>query len=220
LFCAAIVIMLDKPQAEQIGRPGARRMKNGELVTECGVGQAATTRSAGQTAVPKLCRACRRAAAGSGKGPRSAVTATACQPLSTNAAEQALCWSASAFRAQAREALTADGCRVAIVQNPTMSLEDDAAVTRRVIDDLDGTVVLAGHSYGGAVITEAGLHDKAAALVYITAFAPDEGESVNTPHDPVCGSGLGNVSADGEHGPSWEGLIVRELATTARSRRR
>jgi pimeloyl-ACP methyl ester carboxylesterase len=76
--------------------------------------------------------------------------------------------------------LTKDGYRVAIVQNPTLSLEDDAAVTRRVIDELDGPVVLVGHSYGGAVITEAGTHDKVAALVYITGFAPDKGESVNT----------------------------------------
>jgi pimeloyl-ACP methyl ester carboxylesterase len=76
--------------------------------------------------------------------------------------------------------LTNDGYRVAVVQNPTLSLEDDAAVTRRVIDGLDGPVVLAGHSYGGAVITEAGMHDQVAALVYITAFAPDKGESVNT----------------------------------------
>jgi pimeloyl-ACP methyl ester carboxylesterase len=76
--------------------------------------------------------------------------------------------------------LTKDGYRVAIVQNPTVSLEDDADVTRRVIDNLDGPVVLVGHSYGGAVITEAGLHGKVAALVYITAFAPDKGESVNT----------------------------------------
>ena len=78
------------------------------------------------------------------------------------------------------DALTADGYRVAIVQNPTLSLEDDAVATRRVIDDLDGPVVLVGHSYGGAVITEAGLDEKVAALVYITAFAPDKGESVNT----------------------------------------
>jgi len=76
--------------------------------------------------------------------------------------------------------LTKDGYRVAIVQNPTLSLEDDVAVTRRVIDDLDGPVVLVGHSYGGAVITEAGLHEKVKALVYIAAFAPDKGESVNT----------------------------------------
>jgi pimeloyl-ACP methyl ester carboxylesterase len=78
------------------------------------------------------------------------------------------------------DALTADGYRVAIVQNPTLSLEDDAAATRRVIDGLDGPVVLVGHSYGGAVITEAGLDENVAALVYVAAFAPDKGESVNT----------------------------------------
>jgi pimeloyl-ACP methyl ester carboxylesterase len=78
------------------------------------------------------------------------------------------------------DALTPDGYRVAIVQNPTLSLEDDAGVTRRVIDGLDGPVVLVGHSYGGAVITEAGLHDKVTALVYVCAFGPDKGESVNT----------------------------------------
>jgi pimeloyl-ACP methyl ester carboxylesterase len=78
------------------------------------------------------------------------------------------------------DALTADGYRVAIVQNPTLSLEQDAAFTRQVIDKLDGPVVLVGHSYGGAVITEAGLHEKVASLVYIAAFAPDKGESVNT----------------------------------------
>jgi pimeloyl-ACP methyl ester carboxylesterase len=76
--------------------------------------------------------------------------------------------------------LTKDGYRVAVAQNPTLSLEDDAAVTRRVIDSLDGPVVLAGHSYGGAVITEAGSDESVAALAYITAFAPDQGESVNT----------------------------------------
>ena len=78
------------------------------------------------------------------------------------------------------DALTADGYRVAVVQNPTLSLEDDAAATRRVIDSLDGPVVLVGHSYGGAVITEAGLDEKVTALVYIAAFAPDKGESVNS----------------------------------------
>jgi pimeloyl-ACP methyl ester carboxylesterase len=78
------------------------------------------------------------------------------------------------------ETLNADGYRVSIVQNPTLSLEGDAAATKRVIDGLDGPVVLAGHSYGGAVITAAGTHEKVAALVYIAAFAPDKGESVNT----------------------------------------
>jgi pimeloyl-ACP methyl ester carboxylesterase len=78
------------------------------------------------------------------------------------------------------EELTRDGLRVHIVQNPTLSLEDDAAVTRRVLDGLDGPAVLVGHSYGGVVISEAGTHPNVASLVYIAAFAPDEGESVST----------------------------------------
>jgi pimeloyl-ACP methyl ester carboxylesterase len=76
--------------------------------------------------------------------------------------------------------LTNNGHKVSIVQNPTLSLEGDADATRWVLDDQDGPVVLVGHSYGGAVITEAGTHDKVATLVYIAAFAPDKGESVNT----------------------------------------
>ena len=76
--------------------------------------------------------------------------------------------------------LTADGYAVSVVQNPTVSLADDAAATRRVLDQQDGPAVLVGHSYGGAVITEAGTHEKVAALVYVAAFAPDKGESVNT----------------------------------------
>ena len=78
------------------------------------------------------------------------------------------------------ENLTADGYTVAIVQNPTFSLAGDVATTHQVIDSLPGPVVLVGHSYGGAVITEAGTHEKVAALAYITAFAPDAGESVGT----------------------------------------
>jgi pimeloyl-ACP methyl ester carboxylesterase len=81
---------------------------------------------------------------------------------------------------QVHDLLTAEGYPVAVVQNPTLSLEDDVAVTRRVIDTQGGPVVLVGHSYGGAVITEAGNHDNVAALVYIAAFAPDKDESVNT----------------------------------------
>ncbi|MEV7969584.1 alpha/beta hydrolase [Sphaerisporangium sp. NPDC088356] len=76
--------------------------------------------------------------------------------------------------------LTRDGFRVYIVQNPTLSLEDDAAVTRRVLDRLDGPAVLIGHSYGGAVISEAGTHPNVTSLVYIAAFAPDQNESVGT----------------------------------------
>jgi pimeloyl-ACP methyl ester carboxylesterase len=76
--------------------------------------------------------------------------------------------------------LTSDGYNVSIVQNPTLSLDGDVAATRQIIDEQPGPVVLVGHSYGGAVITEAGNHDKVAALGYISAFAPDAGESVNS----------------------------------------
>src|ERR1700686_5192177 len=76
--------------------------------------------------------------------------------------------------------LRKDGYNVAIVQNPTISLAGDVAAARSVIDAQSGPVVLVGHSYGGAVITEAGNDPKVAALVYITAFAPDKGESVAT----------------------------------------
>ena len=87
--------------------------------------------------------------------------------------------------------LRVDGHRVGVVQNPTLSLQGDVAATRRIIDAVEGPVVLVGHSYGGAVITAAGTHEKVAGLVYVAAFAPDRGESVNTliadpvPGDPV-----------------------------------
>ena len=76
--------------------------------------------------------------------------------------------------------LKKDSYSVSIVQNPTLSLADDVAVTKRALDAQSEPVVLVGHSYGGAVITEAGTHPNVAALVYIAAFAPDAGESVNT----------------------------------------
>jgi pimeloyl-ACP methyl ester carboxylesterase len=76
--------------------------------------------------------------------------------------------------------LRALGHRVAVVQNPTMSLEGDVAATKQVLDELDGPVVLVGHSYGGVVVTETGSDPRVAGLVYIAAFAPDKGESVNT----------------------------------------
>jgi pimeloyl-ACP methyl ester carboxylesterase len=76
--------------------------------------------------------------------------------------------------------LRADGFEVSVVQNPTLSLTDDVAVTRRVLDQQDKPTILVGHSYGGAVITEAGTHGNVAGLVYVAAFAPDEGESVST----------------------------------------
>ena len=76
--------------------------------------------------------------------------------------------------------LRKDGFTVGVVQNPTTSLADDVAATRRVVAAQDGPVILVGHSYGGAVITEAGNDPKVVGLVYITAFAPDRGESVAT----------------------------------------
>jgi pimeloyl-ACP methyl ester carboxylesterase len=76
--------------------------------------------------------------------------------------------------------LKKDGYSVSIVQNPTLSLADDVAVTKRVVRAQNGPVILVGHSYGGVVITEAGNDPKVAGLVYIAAFAPDKGESVST----------------------------------------
>jgi pimeloyl-ACP methyl ester carboxylesterase len=75
--------------------------------------------------------------------------------------------------------LKGEGYNVSIVQNPTISLAGDVAATKLILDEQDGPAVLVGHSYGGVVITEAGTHPKVTKLVYITAFAPDTGESVN-----------------------------------------
>jgi pimeloyl-ACP methyl ester carboxylesterase len=74
--------------------------------------------------------------------------------------------------------LKKDGYNVSIVQNPTVSLADDVAATRLILAAQDRPVILVGHSYGGVVITEAGNDPKVAGLVYIAAFAPDRGESV------------------------------------------
>jgi len=75
--------------------------------------------------------------------------------------------------------LRKDGFNVSIVQNPTTSLADDVAATKRTLAALGGPAILVGHSYGGVVITEAGNDSKVAGLVYIAAFAPDKGESVS-----------------------------------------
>ena len=89
--------------------------------------------------------------------------------------------------------LKADGYRVCVEQNPTLSLAGDVAATSWVIDAQNGPVVLVGHSYGGAVITEAGRHQDVAALVYIAAFVPDKDESVNAL--------IGGFPADGPQPP-------------------
>jgi pimeloyl-ACP methyl ester carboxylesterase len=78
------------------------------------------------------------------------------------------------------DVLKNDGFNVSVVQNSTVSLAGDVAAVRQVVDSQPGPVILVGHSYGGAVITEAGADPNVAGLVYITAFAPDKGESVNS----------------------------------------
>ena len=79
--------------------------------------------------------------------------------------------------------LTAQGYRVTIVQNPLTSLEDDVAATTRVLDLQDGPTILVGHSWGGTVITEAGVHPNVAGLVYVSALAPDAGETTSQQYE-------------------------------------
>jgi pimeloyl-ACP methyl ester carboxylesterase len=87
------------------------------------------------------------------------------------------------------EILKEDGYNVTVVQNPTVSLADDVAVTKRALAAQDGPAILVGHSYGGVVITEAGNHPNVAGLVYVAAFAPDKGESVGSLiKDPPAGA--------------------------------
>ena len=78
------------------------------------------------------------------------------------------------------EILTKEGFKVSVVQEPETSLEDDVAATKRVLDLQDGPTLLVGHSYGGSIITEAGVHPNVAGLVYVAAHAPDVGEDEST----------------------------------------
>ena len=79
--------------------------------------------------------------------------------------------------------LTGRGFHVTVVQNPLTSLEDDVAATNRVLDLQDGPTILVGHSWGGTVITEAGNHEKVAGLVYVSALAPDDGETTSKQYE-------------------------------------
>jgi pimeloyl-ACP methyl ester carboxylesterase len=118
--------------------------------------------------------------------------------------------------------LRKDGYTVSIVQNPTISLADDVAATKRIIALQNGPVVLVGHSYGGVVITEAGNDPKVAGLVYIAAFAPDKGESVSTlikdpppgaPVPPILAPQDGYLFLDKAKFPaSFAGDVDRERA--------
>ena len=108
--------------------------------------------------------------------------------------------------------LKKDGYRVSIVQNPTTSLADDVAATKRVIAEQKGPVILVGHSYGGAVITEAGNDPSVTGLVYITAFAPDRGESVAALiKDPPPGAPVPPIL------PPREGFLALDKAQFAAS---
>ena len=95
------------------------------------------------------------------------------------------------------------GLHVVAVQNPLSSLADDVAATKRIIDAQDGPVVLVGHSYGGAVITEAGNNPKVARLVYVAAFGPDTGESVGSTAKDFAPPPVGP-----EVGPIGDGFLV------------
>jgi pimeloyl-ACP methyl ester carboxylesterase len=109
-------------------------------------------------------------------------------------------------------ALVSKGFRVSIVQNPTTSLEDDVAATRRVIAAQDGPVILVGHSYGGVVITEAGTDPRVAGLVYIAAFAPNTGESVaSLIKDPAPGAPVPPIL------PPVDGFLLLDRAKFAAS---
>ena len=118
--------------------------------------------------------------------------------------------------------LKKDDYPVSIVQNPTLSLADDVAVTRRTIAAQGRPVVLVGHSYGGAVITEAGNDPKVAALVYIAAFAPDKGESVASllkdlppggPTPPILPPQAGFLFLDaGKFAASFAGDVPKDKA--------
>ena len=108
--------------------------------------------------------------------------------------------------------LRKDGYAVRVVQNPTTSLADDVAATRRVVDAQEGPVVLVGHSYGGVVVTEAGNNPKVAGLVYIAAFAPDKGESVSSLiKDPPPGAPVPPIL------PPQDGFLLLDQAKFAAS---
>jgi pimeloyl-ACP methyl ester carboxylesterase len=105
-----------------------------------------------------------------------------------------------------------DGFRVSIVQNPTTSLADDVAATKRAVAEQKGPVILVGHSYGGVVITEAGNDPNVTGLVYITAFAPDGGESVAALiKDPAPGAPVPPIL------PPQDGFLALDKAKFAAS---
>ena len=106
--------------------------------------------------------------------------------------------------------LTARGYRVTIVQNPLTSLEDDVAATTRVLDQQDGPTILVGHSWGGTVITEAGVHGRVAGLVYVAALAPDSGETTSQQYEGFAATPNFVIDV----GPDGYGFLNRATFTT------
>jgi len=106
--------------------------------------------------------------------------------------------------------LQAQGVNVVAVQNPLTSLTDDAAAVQRVVDAQTGKVVLVGHSWGGAVITQAGSSDKIKALVYVAAFAPSKGEAVG-----ALGAGYPVAPGPATFRPDANGFIYMTPASLA-----
>lgn len=96
--------------------------------------------------------------------------------------------------------LTKHHYHVSIVQNPLTSLQDDVNATNSVLDQLDGPAVLVGHSWGGVVITEAGVHPNVASLVYVAAFAPDKGESAGSLESEVPLTGDAGFTTPDKYG--------------------
>ena len=149
-------------------------------------------------------------------------------------------WANGSSWAEVIPLLQAGGLDVVAVHNPLSSFEADVAATRRVIDDQPGDVILVGHSYGGAVITEAGNSDKVQALVYVAAFAPSAGESLNAivgsaPQPPqwlklihadarrlpfVAGRRDGEVSSRPTFSPEAAAVLAATQATGLRRRLR
>ncbi|WP_222431009.1 alpha/beta hydrolase [Mucilaginibacter pallidiroseus] len=96
--------------------------------------------------------------------------------------------------------LSAKGYNVTIVQNPLTGLKNDVDATKRILDKQDGPVILVGHSWGGVVITEAGMHEKVAALVYVAAYQPDKGENTLKWATSLPAAPENGILAPDEHG--------------------
>jgi len=122
-------------------------------------------------------------------------------------------WADGSSWAKIIPTLQAKGLNVVAVQNPLTSLADDVAATKRAIALMDGPVLLIGHSYGGAVITQAGADPKVAGLVYVAAFAPDEGQVVGElGKDMPPPAGVGEIRPDSQGLACKNAILIVEFA--------